>query len=357
LSGALGVLAAALAAWIIWVQWPQPPTLDGERWFKVALATALRGVVDGSGGDVGAWEAALARWVPYHPAGRAPERKVSNPVVAVLPGAALPGEVALVEALAQLREPSARWARLYDDPAAREVLLADPADLGSDYALDWDGLAAWAAGGAGPDLARVGARWVLLEGRLDRLVGPSLLPALAAVLADPVRIPFDPEGLGSELRALLVGADVRLVLVGEEAAVAALLRVLVDAGDVRDQVVAVVSLGGVIGGRTDEAGPFGGQACADWLHARFTQRDLDTDVVRFTPYFSLQWLDQSHWPPGVPGLPLQASRFPEPSAEGATAVTIEAVDLGPLPAHAEAPLGAIARALVAVVSAWVVKRR
>ena len=92
----------------------------------------------------------------------------------------------------------------------------------------------------------------------------------------------------------------------------------------------MVSIGGVIGGIPDEAGPYGESACRDWLAAHFGHRDLDTDVVRRTPYFALQWLDRGAWPPGVPGLPLQASRFPEPHADGATAETVESVDLGPL---------------------------
>jgi hypothetical protein len=146
-----------------------------------------------------------------------------------------------------------------------------------------------------------------------------------------------------------------VVVVGEEAGVASVLRVLAGNADLRDQVVAVASVGGVVGGRTDEEGLFGEAARRDWLAAHFTQTGLDTDVVRLTPYLAMQWLDRAAWPPGVPGLPLQNARFPEPGAEGATATTIEAVDLGPLPPDAPADL--VARALIAVVAGWVATRR
>ena len=143
---------------------------------------------------------------------------------------------------------------------------------------------------------------------------------------------------------------------GEEAGTASLLRLMAEDMALREQVSAVVSVGGVIRGRSDERGPLGEAACRDWLDAWFGQNTLDTDVVRLTPYFALQWLDRSTWPPGVPGLPLEASRFPPPHTRAATATTLEVVDLGPLPADPELPVALVARALIAVVSAWIVHR-
>jgi hypothetical protein len=187
-----------------------------------------------------------------------------------------------------------------------------------------------------------------------------VLHAFAALLPDARTVPFDDgatDALERVLRHAAPDVSDRLVLVGEEAGVARMLRTLHDAVDVRDQVVAVVSIGGVVGGRDDEAGPYGRAACQDWLAASFVQRELETDVVRLTPYLAVQWLDRAAWPPGVRGLALDAQRFPEPDAEGATATTVEVVDLGPLPADGGLEPGLVARALVTVTTLWVATRR
>jgi hypothetical protein len=363
-----------VAAGIAWVQWPRPPELDGERWFKLVLATLLRGRSDAAGQNAEAWAKTVLELVPYHPAGRFPERKISNPTAAVLPGAAQPGETPLVEALARRAEPAARWAWMYDeDDVGIAARLDDPADLGPAYDpatvlgadLGWDALAAWAAGddrfreGLGRQLGAT--KWVLVEGRSRRLPRQSsVLPAIAAVVPDAVVVPFGAggeESLERTLREVAPEVSDRLVLVGEEAGVTRMLRVIHDAADIRDQVVAVVSIGGVIGGRDDDVGPYARAACQDWLAGSFVQRELETDVVRLTPYLAVQWLDRGAWPPGVYGLPLEAQRFPEPDAEGATATTVEVVDLGPLPADRNLDPALVARALVAVTTLWVSTRR
>lgn len=371
MSLAIGGVAGAVALALGWLQWPRPPRLDGERWFKVALCTLLRGRVEAEGGDADAWERAVVRFVPYHPAGRLPERKVSNPVAGP-PGAALPGEVALLEALAAEEGPARRWARMYDlDEGGLDARLSDPSALGAAYDparilgrdASWDALARWARGDdtfLSVARRRIHARWVLVEGREDRRVGPSVLPALAALLPDAIHVPFedgDPEVLAVTLRSVPVDASGRVIVVAEEAGVTRALRALAAAADVRDLLLALISVGGVIGGRTDEEGPYGAQACRDWNEAHFDQSELDTDVVRLTPYLALQWLDREVWPPGVPGLPLDAARFPEPRSEGATATTLEVVDLGPLPADEGLPVDLVARALIAVASAWVATRQ
>lgn len=365
-SLSIAAVASGLALAIGWLQWPRPPALDGERWFKVALATLLRGRVEAAGGPIEDWERDVVRLVPYHPAGRIPERKISNPVAAALPGPALPGEQALIEALAKIDSPAHRLGFLYDeDPIGIDARLVDPAELGSDYAFDgfgpdatWDTLAAWGAGDRRfvDSLRRtVDARWVLLEGRNPTGV-PSLLGAFGDELNDAVRVPFEAD-LARALRDVLVDPSVRIVVVAEEAAVSNVLRVLVANADLRDPLLALLSIGGVIGGRTDEEGPYGEVASRDWLAAHFTQVGLDTDVVRLTPYFAVQWLDRDCWPPGIPGLPLQASRFPEPSGEGASATIVEGVDLGPLPSDRPIPPELVARALIAVVIGWIRSRQ
>jgi hypothetical protein len=368
----LAALAAALAAGVTWVQLPRTPHLEGERWFKLTLATLLRGKVEQQRGEAADWEREVRELVPYHPAGRWPERKISNPVAHALPSAALPGEHALLEALAARSEPAARWAWLYDeDPAGLDARYSDPAELGPEYdwselgqGASWDTLAAWGTGDTTfrtALLRAVPARYVLFEGRPDKRAGPSVLDAMVSELEaagqPAVRVPWGQTAQASEqVRGVCPQLSDRAVLVAEEAAVIELLRVLQQDAELRDRVSAVVSVGGVIGGRTDEPGPYGEATCQDWLGAHFTQNELDTELVRLTPYMAVQWLDRRAWPPGVPGLPLAHSRFPEPRSD-VPIDTIESVDLGPLPADRPVPVELVARALLAVVGGWVHSRR
>ncbi len=323
LSLALTVAAALVAAGIAWVQWPRPPALDGERWFKVTLATLLRGRVESEGGDADRWERTVQSLVPY-------------------------GESA----------------------AQRGALLDDPADLGPTYdpqtwlgpGLGWDAVARHANDDAlGAGLRRVlPARWILVEGRPDRSAGQTVLPSLRAVLPDALVVPFGDgslETLDGIARSAAPGPGDRMVLAGEEAGVARIMRALHANGELRDKVVAVVSVGGVIGGRDDEDGPYGRAAAADWLAASFVQRELETDVVRLTPWLAVQWRAPDVEPPGVPGLPLAAQRFPTPDAEGATAHTVEVVDLGALFTDRAPDPALVAKALVVVTTLWVASRR
>lgn len=375
LSITLAVAAAGVAILAGVLHWPRPPALDGERWFKVVLATLLRGAIEERGGTADEWEAEVLRFVPYHPAGRLPELKVTDPAKASLPGRRLEGEGALLEALARRHTVAERWRYLYDeDPMGIAARLDDPAELGADYdpatwlpaGVGWDALAAW--GGGDPAFGeclqrRFPARWVLVEGRAGRRVGPTLLDALEACLDDTVRLPWRDgaveeavEALRAELRAQIASREDRLVLVAEEAGVALALRALAGAPDIRDQIHAVLSIGGVIGGRRDEEGPFGEERSRAWLASQFGQEALDTEVVRLTPYLSMQWLDRESPVPGAGDLSLDAQRFPEPLSD-ATVDTIEVVDLGPLPVDPDLPREQVARALVSVVTCWVLSRR
>ena len=94
LAATAGLLAAGAAVLI----WPRPPALDGERWFKITLASLFLGELDAKKAPESEWAERLLRFVPYHPAGRLPERKVVQPL-AEPPGARLEGERALQEAL------------------------------------------------------------------------------------------------------------------------------------------------------------------------------------------------------------------------------------------------------------------
>lgn len=365
-------VAGVLSLGILWVQWPRPPEFDGERWFKTLLVALLQGRVEARGGDADDFDEQVIRFVPYHPAGRLPERKITSPGLAIT-GPALDGERALCEALAALPTHEARWVRLYDDDevglAAR---LSDPVDLGELYDpatvmgpdAGWDAVAAW---GGDPDneeavsiraaLERVlGVRWVLVSGQPGP---PSVLDALAGEVGErAVRIDgrAGAKSVADELDALLDDAT-PLVLVGEERGLTWVLGALPDNALLRERTLAVVSVGGVIGGRTDESeGPLAPPTRRDWLQAHFRTKSLETDVVRLTPYFAVQWLDRSVEEPGIEGLTLAAMRFPEPEHD-ASAKTIEVVDLGPLPADPELPTDLVARALVTCVTAWVASRR
>ena len=231
------VVAGAVALALGWSELPRPPALDGERWFKVALATLLRGRMDAAKATPDEWEATVLAAVPYHPAGRLPERKISNPVAAQLPGVALEGELALVEALAKRTEPAQRWTWMYDeDPLGIDARLADPADLGADYAFgrlgpdaSWDTLATWDPKFAAA--AQRGLTWVLLDGRPERRVGPPVLDALQAELGATRIAQVDPAGL----KALVVDPTTRLAVIAEGTAVTDLLRILVDDSALRDQ--------------------------------------------------------------------------------------------------------------------------
>lgn len=373
-SLALTGLAAMLGVAIVWVQWPRPPALDGQRWFKTLLVALLRGRSEADGSSVDAFEDTVVRFVPYHPAGRFPERKVTKPDLAIA-DEALEGERALIEALAARATVPERWAYLYDeDEIGLAARLSDPTELGETYdpatvlvpEADWEAVAAW---GADPTseramvlvdaLARsLPARWVLIAGRPGP---PSVLEALAEELgerATRLEGTAEPEVLHDALVALANEAPGGLVLIGEEVGVARLLDVLARDALVREQTLAVVSVGGVIGGRSDEAdGPWSLMTRRDWMQAHFRIRDLETDVVRLTPYFSLQWLDRTLDEPGIEGLPLASMRFPEPDATRSSVATMEVVDLGPLPVDPDLPLDLVARALVVCVTAWVAHRR
>ena len=93
----------------------------------------------------------------------------------------------------------------------------------------------------------------------------------------------------------------------------------------------------------------------DWVEAWFRHQHLDSEVVRLTPYMSVQWLDRSQNPPGAAGLSIANARFPPVPEEPIE--TIEVVDLGLLPAREGIPAAQVARALWLVATCWVLSRR
>jgi len=366
-SLATATVASVIAAAAGWYSWPRPPDLDGERWFKTILATLLRGRIEAEDGEADEWFRAVVRFVPYHPGGRLPELKVSMPGQMQLPGPALPHERALLERLAKLPDAAARWAWMYDeDEAGLAARLEDPVELGPDYAPDarvgpgqgWDALAA--TGSGQPEftdalLRRLRARWMVLTGP-----EPALSDHFAATLGESATVVPWEEGEPGELAEALLAlvgtleADSRLIWIAEGRAVQVLLRALRGSVPVRDATVAVLSVGGSIRGEPGD-GPWGQTVMTDWLGSHFNQIDMETEVVRLTPYLAAQWLDRDAAQPGVEGLPLQNQRFIEPETRSAIE-TIEVVDLGPIPKVDDLPTDVVARALVFVTGLWALTR-
>ncbi len=351
LDAAVELVALGLAAWAAWLSLPRPPEHDGERLFKVILATLIRGEVEAAGGDRDDWARRLAP-VPFHPAWRRPERLILDPDPEAIPAPAREGERALVEALARLPDPAARWRHAVE--AGREVLMDDPAFLGLDPeavlgpGADWDAVAA-RAGAVRAALARKLAHVVFVgldlpgrEAMAEALDRP--FPDLGELARFPAPDPAapDPEAAVALAEALLAelpdpAARLAILAPGERAFSAV---VALHAHDLlRDRTLALVSLGGPL-----RAGPRG-----DWLAARFRHEELEPELMRTIAYLSAVAVD--------PGDPLaggpeawEAQRFVEPPLPPTGRRAIEAVDLGPLALDSLDP-GDIALAL-ALLLAW-----
>jgi hypothetical protein len=292
----------------------------------------------------------VIRFVPWHPAGRLPERKVAADVA---PGAGVEGERALVELLAGLPAGRARWELIYEQAEAGiAARLADPRELGSAYdpafrlgpEATWDALAAWGAGDPAfleVIARRMPARWLLIGE--DRV-----LVALAAVLGERALATA-----ASAMKDAVPAHGDRMVVVAAGEGAMAALRVLADDPDLRDRMLCFVAVGGTLRG---VPGTGAGVALDDWMGAHFGHDALDTEMHRSTPYAALQWFDKDTLPPGLPGVPLETMRFPEPAGQ-AGASAIAAIDLGVLPAVPDLPAEAVARALVAWVACDAASRR
>lgn len=344
----LAVLVAGVASVL---HWPRAPSLDAERWFKLMLATLLRGEVEQRGGSAADWAERVIAFVPYHPAGREPERKVGHPATAELPGAALAGERALLEALAKRPTHAARWAYLYDeDEAGLASRLDDPEDLGAAYepatalgpGASWDALAAVGAGDHGlldAALSKLGAVWVTLSAPRDGV--PDVLTALHALVPGALAFAANDDALGASLAAIEASS---LVLVTEGDGAQPVIAALGASPPLRDRVAAVVLVGPVVGGTP---------ARDDWFTAHFAHAALDTELVRLTPYFGVAWLDRGDASLGGAGVALHHQRLPEPAGRGLSDDFVQSVDLGVLPLRDDLPVGQVARALALFVACWV----
>lgn len=361
LAGLLLIVGTAAA----WSHVARPPDLDGERWFKMLLASLQRGRSERQGHDAEAWAEQVVLTVPYHPAGRSPEAKVGSPETWRSAFPLMEGEEALVEQLAGLATIEERWHHLYvASEEAMSARLSDPAELGPHYDLGrwvgqangWDRVADWGAGSGELGealLTRLGARWVLVSGRTDQ-APPTLLEALASELGEHAveRVGVDDVGAVGDA---LENQGERVIWVGEDTGALACLRLLADRPALRDQTDAVVALSAPLKGVDDDGSPFARAKWSDWMARWFGHAELDTDCVRRTPYMALQWLDLNEGVPGVAGLPLSEARFPRPK-QGPIEM-VEAVDLGPLLVSNPPPVDLMAKALVGVVCGWVMTHR
>ena len=365
LSSVLAGLFMGVALAAAWGHIARPPSLDGERWFKVLLASLMRGRSEQRGEDAETWASTVVECVPYHPAGRDPEAKVASPSTWRPAQPLQEGEAALMEQLARLETKAQRWQHLYQDSEeAIHARLSDPMDLGPDYDLGrwaglsngWDCVADWGGGSqmlGTTLLERVGARWILVRGREAQPTG-ALLSTLSEELGTWAAPVVDAGDLDS-LNASLDREPGRVVLVGEDVGALECLRILADRPALRDRVDAVLALSAPLAGVDDPTSPYARARWTDWMAHWFGHAQLDTDCVRQTPYMSLQWLDPTVEPSGVVGLPLSEARFPPPG-EGPFPM-VEVVDLGPLLVSNPPPPDLTAKALMGVVCGWVLARR
>lgn len=353
---AVAAVAAGLWAAASWLNRPDAPELDAERWFKVLLATVLRGEVEAAGGDAAAWEARVKAAVAYNPQCRDADRMLGNPGAGLPPGAARPGERPLLDALVQLPAGRARWERLFETPTSLDALLDDPAELGPVYdptrvlgpGASWDAFAA--AGGGDPKVLevvaqRLAARWLLVDGAG---VAPSPLGAFAAALGPAaITVQWTSQDLGATLASHVKETTDRAVIVATGDAVPWVMRALLAQPTLRDRTLAVLSIGGVVRGWPGRDGPTGEAAQTEWLEGKFRPDVLDTERARATPWIALEWADPDAEAPGAGGLPVASQRFP--AAADVVAVSSLAVfDLGVLPITA--PAGPVARALIGVTA-------
>ncbi len=328
--------ALGLAAYATWLSLPRPPQLQWERLFKVGLSIIIAGDVEREHGA--ADSAAQAIWrqrvlgvIPWHPAGRDADAKLRDPRPEEIGVPALEGERALVDALAALPDPPARYQRMYlEDERAAAELLGDPSELGPDHDpavilgpdAGWDAVAAWSDGLQQVLARRLGDLVFVADGLAPSLAEglQSALPGLRLVSLDA---PAGDTVEGPAIAELVMAVDAaldadsdRVVFVGAGRAVQRDLAALADSGGLRDRTAAVVSLGGAI--QVD-----GFQA---WLHAHFTHDAMDTELRRSIPFISVIDVD-----PAAPfARSWQAQRFPTPPEIPQGRRPIDPVDLGPL---------------------------
>ena len=332
------IAAGTCAVWAAWASIPRAPELDWERLFKSALSVfswaraeaAHRGEGDSATAPSPAqveaqWRADLVSSIPFHPAGRSWFAKLAEPTPDMLEVPALPGERALVEALARLENPQARWDRLFGEAMLEADLhgaeaLGDPRGLGPSYDpsrllgpnAGWEGVSEWSdAVRAGlcrrlshvvvllTDRPAVGDLAAQVEGlrvverTLSELESPDAVLALMQAPSD--RLVWIHGGCGSLSALQLVGRHPALV----------------------DRLVGFVCLGRV---------------CRDDIERQHLQDLLGSEALlpelqRRIPLVSVSVVD----PTDPIATKASLLRFPPPEQGAADRSGVECIDLGPLP--------------------------
>lgn len=321
---AVELTALGLAIWAASRSVPRPPVLNWERLLKTALAVQL---LHGKEATPEAELAALLDALAFHPAaGPQPERKLIDPATAPIPVPPLEGERALCEALAKLPALDARWARMYGAGVPEgPALLQDPDQLGEAYhparvgaGLDWSSVAAWTAP-LQQALARRMSAFVLVD--LDGDLGSRIAASAPGLRAARVSPAGEPERLAEALLATLSAASDRLILLAPGAAALAALNAVEASLTLRDRLVAVLSLGPLLGESPEDRA---------WMAEHFTHDRLEPELNRAILYASLIPLDPT-LDPAVDALERWAKqRFPVPAPSPAGRRAIDPVDLGPL---------------------------
>jgi hypothetical protein len=200
-------------------------------------------------------------------------------------------------------------------------------DFGADYALsnslgmgaDWELLA--------EDPAAVKQR--LLDRGQDLIWvcrGGGMSEALSEILPQVHCLEGPEEGLVEALSELLKAPSSRAVLVGEGEAAQAWTRLLQEQEGLRDRTLAVLGIQGALD--------------ASWLAEHFDHESMDTELERRTPWFQLSFAGDGD----APG-------WPQPPPPASERVSVDAVELGPLPCkRSDAPDALWALALVLTLS-------
>ena len=203
----------------------------------------------------------------------------------------------------------------------------DPADFGSDYALsrslgagaDWELLASDSSAVAERLSQRGEAlHWVCRGGAMSE--------ALQEILPQVVCLDGPEEELLHHLEGLLVSAASRVVLVGEGKAAQEWTRLLHAEEGLRDRTLAVVGIQGLLD--------------SEWMAENFDHESMDTELERLTPWFQLSFNGDG-----------EARGWPQPDPPPSERVSVDAVELGPMPCkRADAPDAVWALALVLTLS-------
>lgn len=348
----------------------RPAARDPERLFKVVLATLLQARVEAEGGGAEAWERAVRRLVPFHPAGREGWRKVQDPVACRIPVPAVPGELALMEGLRRAPTPRerVRW-MLREDAAGLDALAADPSSLGRDGdpatwvgpGIGWEDLARWNQPVKDALVRRLAhVRIVVLHGSEDAARAEALRVDWASSGRTTDRC-LGVDSLAEEAAQALVGqllesaperAD-RLALLALGHAGPALLQALATSETLRDRTLVVGFLGCPLGGVAGEAPPgLDRESRTAWNEANFRHEVLDTEVRRETPYLFVPLLDVSADVPGDGRAAWADQRLDAPPVPPSGRCPVRPVDLGPLWTGEDAiPDDVLARGLLLVLLA------